>query len=144
MSKTADLIVCGVIILVIAIAIIGSIVSTIKRNKIRAEEKTREVDDVVIKHGVRYTPEATIVNKDGTENVTYVKNDIIIKPRKVLKVGKNEDIKPGKWTILASNDSITVFNVRVGNYVQEYKHGQEIILAEGDEICPTSTTIILR
>ena len=34
--------------------------------------------------------------------------------------------------------------VRVGNYVQEYKHGQEIILAEGDEICPTSTTIILR
>ena len=49
-----------------------------------------------------------------------------------------------KWTILASNDSATVFNVRVGNYVQEYKHGQEIILAEGDEICPTSTTIILR
>lgn len=144
MSKTVDLIVCGVIILVIAIAIVGSIVSTIKRNKIRAEEKTREVDDVIIKHGVRYTPEATIVNKDGTENVTYVKNDIIIKPRKVLKVGKNEDIKPGKWTILASNDSITVFNVRVGNYVQEYKHGQEIILAEGDEICPTSTTIILR
>lgn len=144
MSKTADLIVCGVIILIIAIAIVGSIVSTIKRNKIRAEEKTREVDDVIIKHGVRYTPEATIVNKDGTENVTYVKNDIIIKPRKVLKVGKNEDIKPGKWTILASNDSITVFNVRVGNYVQEYKHGQEIILAEGDEICPTSTTIILR
>lgn len=144
MSKTADLIVCGVIILIIAIAIVGSIVSTIKRNKIRAEEKTREVDDVIIKHGVRYTPEATIVNKDGTENVTYVKNDIIIKPRKVLKVGKNEDIKPGKWTILASNDSITVFNVRVGNYVQEYKHGQEIILAEGDEIRPTSTTIILR
>ena len=32
----------------------------------------------------------------------------------------------------------------IGNYVQEYKHGQEIVLAEGDEICPTSTTIILR
>ena len=62
----------------------------------------------------------------------------------IVKVGKNEEVKPGKWTILASNDSITVFNVRVGNYVQEYKHGQEIILAEGDEICPTSTTIILR
>ena len=84
------------------------------------------------------------VDKDGVENVTYIKGDIIIKPRKVVKVGKNEEVKPGKWTILASNDSITVFNVRVGNYVQEYKHGQEIILAEGDEICPTSTTIILR
>lgn len=144
MSNIADYIVTGVILLLIVIAVISSIVGTIKKNKIRAEEKTREVDDVIIKHGVRYTPEATIVNKDGTENVTYVKDDIIIKPRKVAKVGKNADIKPGKWTILASNDSITVFNVRVGNYVQEYKHGQEIILAEGDEICPTSTTIILR
>lgn len=144
MSNIADYIVSGIIILVIVIAIVGSIVGTIKKNKIRAEEKTREVDDVIIKHGVRYTPEATIVEKDGTENVTYIKGDIIIKPRKVAKVGKNEDIKPGKWTILASNDSVTVFNVRVGNYVQEYKHGQEIILAEGDEICPTSTTIILR
>ena len=144
MPHIADLIVSGAIVLVIVIAIIGSIVSTIKKSKIRAEEKTREVDDVIIKHGVRYTPEATIVDKDGVENVTYIKGDIIIKPRKVVKVGKNEVVKPGKWTILASNDSITVFNVRVGNYVQEYKHGQEIILAEGDEICPTSTTIILR
>lgn len=144
MPHIVDLIVSGVIVLVIVIAIIGSIVSTVKNAKIRAEEKTREVDDVVIKHGVRYTPEATIVDKDGVENVTYIKGDIIIKPRKVVKVGKNEEVKPGKWTILASNDSVTVFNVRVGNYVQEYKHGQEIILAEGDEICPTSTTIILR
>ena len=144
MSKYADYIVSGIIILVIVIAIIVSIVRTVKNAKIRAEEKTREVDDVIIKHGVRYTPEATSVDKDGVENVTYIKGDIIIKPRKVVKVGKNEEVKPGKWTILASNDSITVFNVRVGNYVQEYKHGQEIILAEGDEICPTSTTIILR
>lgn len=144
MSRTADLIVCSIIILLIVVAIVGSIIGTIKKNKVRAEEKTREVDDVVIKHGVRYTPEATIVDKDGTENVTYIKGDIIIKPRKVVKVGKDGPVKPGKWTILASNDSITVFNVRVGNYVQEYKHGQEIILAEGDEICPTSTTIILR
>ena len=139
-----DYIIGGAIILVIAIALIVSIVKTVKKAQIRAEEKTREVDDVIIKHGVRYTPEATIVDKDGTENVTYVKGDIIIKPRKVVKVGKGEEIKPGKWTILASNDSATVFNVRIGNYVQEYKHGQEIILAEGDEICPTSTTIILR
>ena len=139
-----DYIIGGAILLVIAISIIVSIVKTVKKAKIRAEEKTREVDDVIIKHGVRYTPEATIVDKDGVENVTYIKGDIIIKPRKVVKVGKGEEIKPGKWTILASNDSATVFNVRIGNYVQEYKHGQEIVLSEGDEVCPTSTTIILR
>ena len=139
-----DYIIGGVILLAIVVSMIVSIVRVVKKAKIRAEEKTREVDDVVIKHGVRYTPEATIVDKDGVENVTYIKGDIIIKPRKVVKVGKHEEVKPGKWTILASNDSATVFNVRIGNYVQEYKHGQEIVLSEGDEICPTSTTIILR
>ena len=139
-----DYIIGGVIIAIVVGTILAGVISTIKKAKIRAEEKTREVDEVVVKHGVRYTPEATIVDEKGNDNVTYVKGDIIIQPRKVVKVGKHEAVKPGKWTILASNDSITVFNVRVGNYVQEYKHGQEIILAEGDEICPTSTTIILR
>ncbi len=142
--NTTDYVIGGIIIAIIAVAIIIGIIGTIKKSKIRAEEKTREVDDVVIKHGVRYTPEATIVDKQGNENVTYVKGDIIIKPRKVMLVGKNEEIKPGKWTVLASNDSVTTFNIRIGNYVQEYKHGQEIILSEGDEVCPTSTTIILR
>lgn len=139
-----DYIIGGLIILAIVIAFIVTVVRTIKKAKIRAEEKTREVDEVVIKHGVRYTPEATIVDEKGNDNVTYIKDDIIIKPRKVMVVGKGADIKPGKWTILASNEKATTFNVRIGNYVQEYKHGQKIVLTEGDEICPTSTTIILR
>lgn len=134
----------GLIIAAVLIAIIVSIVKVMKRAKIREEEKSREVGDVVEKHGVRYTPEATIVDEFGNENVTYIKGDIIIKPKKSLLVGKNADIKPGKWTILSANDAETSFNVRIGLYVKEFKHGQEIILSEGDEICPTSTTIILR
>lgn len=139
-----DYIIGGVIIAIVVGTILAGVINTVKKAKIRAEEKTREVDEVVVKHGVRYTPEATIVDEKGNDNVTYVKGDIIIQPRKVVKVGKHEDVKPGKWTILATNDKATTFNVRVGNYVQEYKHGQEIVLTEGDEICPTSTTIILR
>lgn len=139
-----DYIIGGVIIAIVVGTILAGVISTVKKAKIRAEEKTREVDEVVVKHGVRYTPEATIVDEKGNDNVTYVKGDIIIQPRKVVKVGKHEDVKPGKWTILATNDKATTFNVRIGNYVQEYKHGQEIVLTEGDEICPTSTTIILR
>lgn len=139
-----DYIIGGVIIAIVVGTILAGVISTIKKAKIRAEEKTREVDEVVVKHGVRYTPEATIVDEKGNDNVTYVKGDIIIQPRKVVKVGKHEAVKPGKWTILATNDKATTFNVRIGNYVQEYKHGQEIVLTEGDEICPTSTTIILR
>ena len=138
-----DYIIGGIIIGVIVFTIIGSIISTVKKAKIRAEEKTREVDEVVIKHGVRYTPDATIVDEKGNDNITFIQGDIIIKPRNKMLVGKG-GIKPGKWTILSSNDATSVFNVRIGNYVQEYKHGQEIILSEGDEISPTSTTIILR
>ena len=139
-----DQILSWVIIGLITIAIIYIFVKSIIDGKRRAEEKTREVGDVKIKHGVRYTPEATIVDKAGNEMVTYIQGDIIIKPRKTMKVGKGGEIKPGKWTVLASNDSHTTFNIRIGNYVQEYKHGQEIVLTDGDEICPTSTTIILR
>ena len=139
-----DYIVGGIIIGVIVIAVISSIVTTVRNYKKRQEEKTREVGDVVIKHGVRYTPDATIVDEKGNEQVTFIKNDIIIKPRKTLTVGKHADIMPGKWTVLSSNESIEKFNIRIGNYVQEYKHGQEIVLSEGDQICPTSTTIILR
>ena len=138
-----DYIIGGVIIGVIALTILGSIIGTIKKAKIRAEEKTREVDEVVIKHGVRYTPDATIVDEKGNDNITFIQGDIIIKPRNKMHVGKG-GIKPGKWTVLSSNDATSVFNIRIGNYVQEYKHGQEIVLSEGDEICPTSTTIILR
>ncbi len=138
-----DYIIGGIIIGVIVLTILGSVIGTIKKAKIRAEEKTREVDEVVVKHGVRYTPEATIVDEKGNDNITYIQGDIIIKPRNKMHVGKG-GIKPGKWTVLASNDATSVFNIRIGNYVQEYKHGQEIVLSEGDEICPTSTTIILR
>ena len=139
-----DYIVSGAIILAIVVALIVSIVKIVKKAKIRAEEQTREVNDVVEKHGVRYTPNATIVDEKGNESVSFIQGDIVIKPRKTMTVGKGGDIKPGKWTVLASNDAHTTFNIRIGNYVQEYKHGQEIVLDEGDEICPTSTTIILR
>lgn len=140
----ADKIISWVIIALIAAAVVYIFVKGIIDGKKRAEEKTREVGDVKIKKGVRYTPEATIVDKAGNEMVTYLQGDIIIKPRKSMKVGKGGQIKPGKWTVLASNETHTTFNIRIGNYVQEYKHGQEIVLADGDEICPTSTTIILR
>ena len=141
----ADYIIGGLIIgIIVIIMLIASIKVYKNLNAKRLEEKSREVDDVVIKHGVRYTPNATIVDKEGNDTVSYVKQDIIIKPRKMMKVSKNGELKPGKWTVLASNEEETTFNIRIGNFVKEYKHGQEIILAEGDEVTPTSSTIILR
>ena len=66
-----DYIIGGVILLAIVVSVIVSIVRVIKKAKIRAEEKTREVDGVVIKKGVRYTPKATIIKKEDQE-VRYI------------------------------------------------------------------------
>ena len=63
---------------------------------------------------------------------------------KTVTVGKKQNIKPGKYTVLAAYGNEEAFNIRIGQFVKEYKHGQEIVLVEDDEICPTSTTIILR
>lgn len=145
MNQTLDYSIGGVIIAIVVIIMIIAAVKVYQNNNARRlEQKSREVRGVILKKGVRYTTDATIVDKQGNDSVSYVKNDIIIKPRKSVKVSRNGELKPGKWTVLASNEEETAFNIRIGTYVREYKHGQEIVLAEGDEVTPTSTTIILR
>ncbi len=130
--------------LVVLLCVIVIILKARKRKKIRDEQKTREVEGVKEQNNVRYSEDATIVDKNGDINVTLVKNDIVLQPRKMVTVSTRGPLKPGKWTVLSAYGNEEKFNIRIGLYVKEYKHGQEIILAEGDEICPTSTTIILR
>ena len=103
----------------------------------------REVEDVNIKKGVRYTVDQTVVDEEGNMNVSFGQNDIVLKPRKTVKVGKG-GIKPGKYTVLGTHADEDKFNIRVSGYVKEYKHNEEIVLADGDEITAVSTTVILR
>ena len=93
---------------------------------------------------MRYTPDSEIVDDQGNMNISYVKHDVILQPRKTVVVSKKGVVHPGKYTVLSAYENEETFNIRIGLYVKEYKHGQEVVLAEGDEICPTSTTIILR
>ena len=130
--------------LIVIIFVAITIKNIIKNKKKKAEEQVRMVDEVKVEKGVRYTEEQTIVDQEGEINITYDKQDIILQPRKVMIVGKKNVIKPGKYTVLAAYSNEETFNIRIGLYVREYSHGQEIVLAEGEEICPTSTTIILR
>ena len=57
---------------------------------------------------------------------------------------KHGPVHPGKYTVLATKDGETEFNLRVGAYVKEYYHGQEIVLSDGEEITAVSTDVILR
>ena len=134
----------GLFAFIVLIASIGTIVNLVKSKKEREKNKEKQVNAVEEIGGVRYTPDANIVDDNGETAVSYVKNDIILQPRKVVGVGKKTTIKPGKYTVLTAYGNEETFNIRIGQFVKEYKHGQEIVLVEGDEICPTSTTIILR
>ena len=130
--------------LILLICSIISIRKMVLKRKAKKESEAKQVEDVVVKGNVRYTPDAEIVDGEGNTNISYVKQDIILQPRKMVTVDRKGVLKPGKYTVLSAYENEDTFNIRIGLYVKEYKHGQEIVLAEGEEVCPTSSTIILR
>lgn len=123
--------------------VVGAI-RLVKKRKINAEIASREVDDVTMKKGVRYTDDMTIVTKEGETNISFGKGDCILKQNQTYIADKKGYVHPGKYTILATKEDEEKFNVRIGVYVKEYHHGQEVVLTEGEEITPVSTDIILR
>lgn len=134
----------GVAGLILVLTSTATIKRMVRRSKERKLSEQKQAEGVIEKKGVRYTPDAEIVDDNGDMNISYVREDVLLQPRKVVIVDKKGPIKPGKYTVLSAYENEETFNIRVGLYVKEYKHGQEIVLAEGEEICPTSTTIILR
>jgi len=116
----------------------------VKKRKAKKASESKQAEDVIEKGGVRYTPDSEIVDDSGNMNISYVKSDVILQPRKMVVVDKKGVLKPGKYTVLSAYENEDSFNIRIGLYVKEYKHGQEIVLVEGDEVCPTSSTIIFR
>ena len=104
----------------------------------------REVDNVEIKKGTRYTIDQTVIDENGETNVTYSKEDIILNQNKTEIVGIKSKVKPGKYVVLSTKDEEEAFNLRIGDYVKEYKHNEKIVLAEGQEITALSSTVILR
>lgn len=142
--EIVEYVIIGLFVLIVVLTSVFTIVKMVKSKKAKNKLKAREANSVEEIGGVRYTPDATIVDENGDMTVSYVKNDIVLQPRKMVSVGKKAQIKPGKYTVLSAYSNEQSFNIRIGQFVKEYNHGQEIVLVEGDEICPTSTTVILR
>ena len=133
-----------IIILAVVIMFIVGAIRLAKKRKTEAEIASREVDDVTMKKGVRYTDDMTIVTQDGDTNISFGKGDCVLKQNQTYVADRKGYVHPGKYTILATKEDEETFNVRIGVYVREYHHGQEIVLTEGEEITPVSTDIILR
>lgn len=141
---TTDIIVLSVVALFFVLMVVIGAIRLAKKRKEEAEIASREVDEVTVKKGVRYTDDMTIVTKDGDTNISFGKHDCILKQNETYIASKKGYVHPGKYTILATKDDEETFNVRIGTYVKEYRHGQEVVLTDGEEVTPVSTDIILR
>ena len=121
-------------------------------NEKKVKENLNEVD------GVRYTMEENPVKseeeifesqmaKEQAEdavNVTFTQKDYILPQNTPVEITKDGELKPGKYLVLSTDENQEKFYIRVGIYVREYHHNQEIILAEGDTVCAVSGSVILR
>jgi len=57
---------------------------------------------------------------------------------------KGGALMPGKYTALSAHGGADTFNIRIGGFVREYKHGDELVIADGEEITAVSHTVVLR
>ncbi len=107
------------------------------------QNKLLKFGRVKIKKGVRYTTDER-VEKDNEANITYNQKDFILEINKDYVVGETKKLLPGTYTVLASNEENTKFNLRIGGVVREYTHGQKIVLSKGETITAVSHIVILR
>ncbi len=139
---------------VAAVGYIGLMAIKIIINKKRKNEelgikKKKEKENLDIVDDVRYTMEENTVNVDEvtqeeTVNATFKQNDFMLKQNTPVTISTQGELKPGKYVVLSTDENMQTFNIRVGIYVREYRHSQEIVLAEGDTICSVSANVILR
>ena len=106
------------------------------------QNKLLKFGGVKIKKGVRYSTDERI-EKNNEANITYNQKDIILEINKDYVVGEGKML-PGTYTVLASNEENTKFNLRIGGVVREYTHGQKIVLSKGETITAVSHIVILR
>lgn len=136
---------------VAAVAYITLFTAKVLVKKKRAKVlKQKQKDNLDVVDDVRYTmednpvaPESNMAT-DTMVNATYQQKDIILNQNTPVTVSKDGEVKPGKYILLSTDENQDSFNVRIGIYVKEYKHNQEVVLAEGDTICAVSSNIILR
>lgn len=106
------------------------------------QNKLLKFGGVKVRKGVRYSTDERI-EKNNEANITYNQKDIILEINKDYVVGEGKML-PGTYTVLASNEENTKFNLRIGGVVREYTHGQKIVLSKGETVTAVSHIVILR
>ena len=138
MTKEIIVIIVESVLLFVAIVVLAGIGIHVKKKK-KANRR-----GVYVKDGVRYTYGEDAKTPDGELAITHNQGDVILEKGVTYIVRKDGKIIPGKYTVLAAQENAPTFNVRMGDFVREYKHDSDIVLSEGETICPVSHSIILR
>lgn len=125
------------VVLIITVAIIVGVILH-KRNQLERAGKVK------VKKGVRYSVEDNIKDKDDETNITFRQKDFALKIGKEYTAVKKGDLMPGKYTILTQAQEEDKINIRLGKFVREYKHGDAIVIPEGETICSVSHSVVLR
>lgn len=116
-----------------AVLLIAVIALGVKYSRIRRGHGSADVVD-----GVRYS------KKEDDSPVTHQVGDIVLSQGKTYTAGKDGDLLPGNYTVLAAGESAMQFKLRLGKYVRDYAHGDTIVLGDGQTVCAVSCNVILR
>ena len=120
----------GIGIGIFAIIVIVAAVIVNRRDKIKARRKQAGITE---EKDVRYSSSAEVSKHDDTPKAAFVQGDLVASRNVTLTAG----------TVLTADGSDS-FNIRVNGLVREIKHGDVLILGEGDTFCPVSHTVVLR
>ncbi len=99
---------------------------------------------VKIKDGVRYTKTSAISKDDKSVNISFNEKDVVLVADKVYRAGKDEEVKPGKYIILSTQEGKEFLTMRINDVARNQKHGSEVVFAEGDIITAVNEPILLR
>lgn len=116
-----------------AVLLIAVIALGVKYSRIRRGHGSADVVD-----GVRYS------KKEDDSPVTHQVGDIVLSQGKTYTAGKNADLLPGNYTVLAASQSSMRFKLRIGKYVRDFSHGDTVVLGESQTVCAVSCNVILR
>ena len=99
---------------------------------------------IKIKDGVRYTTTSTIKTDEKAVNISFNEKDVVLVADKVYTVGKDAEVKPGKYIILSTQEGKEHLTMRINDVCRNQKHGAEVVFAEGDIITAVNEPILLR
>lgn len=134
-----------VIVIIVESVVLFCLIVVLTAIGLRARKKKRSnARGVYVKDGVRYTYGEDAKTPEGDLAITHNRGDILLEKGVTYIVRKDGKIIPGKYTMLTAQENAPTFNVRMGDFVREYKHDSDVVLSEGEKICPVSHSIILR